>query len=145
MLPHRLFEKAECSFLVTMSRQQEIDGLAIPIESTVEIAPLVLDFDIRFIHAPAPADHLLPVFAKVSLQLRRKLPNPAIDTRVIDWHATLCHHFFQVPIAERVSQIPADAGYDDVLFKSVALVDHVGFFGTVFIGRVVYRNCGSFH
>lgn len=59
--------------------------------------------------------------------MRREFLNPTIDTRVVDVHAALRHHLLQIPIAQRVSQIPADTGQDDVLFKSVSFeVNHVG-------------------
>jgi hypothetical protein len=46
---------------------------------------------------------------------------------MINLDAALCHHLFQIPVAERIGQIPADTGQDEVLFKSVAFeVNHVG-------------------
>jgi hypothetical protein len=113
-------------FLVAMSSQQEIDGLAIPIDSTVEIAPLALDFDIRFIHASAPADWALLHFTESIFQLRRELLGPAVNTGMVNFDAALRHHFLQIPVAERVSQIPTDTGQNNGFFDAVAFkVDHV--------------------
>jgi hypothetical protein len=46
---------------------------------------------------------------------------------MINLDAALFHHFLQVPIAERVSQIPAHAGQNDDFFDAVTFeVDHAG-------------------
>ena len=47
--PYRLFEKAPGGFLITMRREQEVDRLAVPIDRAVEVFPLALDLDVRFI------------------------------------------------------------------------------------------------
>jgi hypothetical protein len=36
-----------------------------------------------------------------------RLDGPAINGRVIDLHAVLCHHLFDVPQAQRVGGVPA--------------------------------------
>ena len=46
MLPHRLFEKAQGRLLITMGGEEKVDRLAIPIDSAVEVLPLVFDFDV---------------------------------------------------------------------------------------------------
>jgi hypothetical protein len=44
---------------------------------------------------------------------------------MIDRHAALRHHLFQIPVAQRVSKIPTDAGQDDSFFDTMAFeVDH---------------------
>lgn len=68
----------------------------------------------------------LLAFEESSLQLRREFLNPTIDTRVVDVHAALRYHLLQIPIAERIGQIPADTGQNEVLFKSMSFeVNHV--------------------
>jgi hypothetical protein len=44
----------------------------------------------------------------------------AVDIRMIDRRIPLSHHFFQVPVAQRISQVPTDTGQDDVFFDTVA-------------------------
>jgi hypothetical protein len=39
---------------------------------------------------------------------------PAIDRRMVDPHAALAHHFFDVSVAQRVGRAPADADQDDI-------------------------------
>jgi hypothetical protein len=127
MLPNRFPEKAQSSLLIATGGEQKVDGLAFFVDGAVEIRPLAFDLDVRLVHPPTRADRALLNFAESSLQLRREFLNPTIDTRVVDVHAALRHHLLQIPIAQRVSQIPADTGQDDVLFKSVSFeVNHVG-------------------
>src|ERR1700738_3412444 len=42
------------------------------------------------------------------LQFRCVALHPTIDRRVIDMQSPLAHHLLQIPITERISQIPAD-------------------------------------
>jgi hypothetical protein len=41
--------------------------------------------------------------------------HPPSDGRMIDRQPTLPHHFFQIAVAERITQVPADAQYYDVV------------------------------
>ena len=43
-----------------MSREQEVDGLAVP----VEVLPVTFDFDVCFVHSPTRADRALWSFAE---------------------------------------------------------------------------------
>jgi len=42
-------------------------------------------------------------------QSRREMNDPAMDRRMIDADAAFGHHFFQIPQAQIVGQIPAHA------------------------------------
>jgi hypothetical protein len=85
-----------------------------------------LIFD-HLVHPPALADRAFLTFAESGFQLRRELLDPAVNTGMVDFDATLCHHLFQIPVAERIGQGPAHAGQDEVLFKLVAFeLNHVG-------------------
>jgi hypothetical protein len=45
---------------------------------------------------------------------------------MVDVHAALLHQLFQVPVAERISQVPANTGQDNIFFDAVPFeVDHV--------------------
>jgi len=50
--------------------------------------------------------------------------NPARDRRMINREPTFRHHFLQIAIAKRVSQIPAHAKYNDVLSEMTATEQH---------------------
>jgi len=39
---------------------------------------------------------------------------------MINAEPRLCHHFFQVPVAERISQIPEHTEQDDFFFEVVS-------------------------
>ena len=58
-------------------------------------------------------------------QLRGELLNPAINAGMIHVDTPLRQHFFQVPVAQWLCEVPTDTGQDDVLFETVAFeVDH---------------------
>jgi hypothetical protein len=47
--------------------------------------------------------------------------DPAIECGMVNLDAALFHHFFELPIADRIRQIPTDAPQDHVTFKMAAL------------------------
>ncbi len=127
VLPYRFPEKAQRGLLIAVDGEQEIDGLACFVDGAVEISPLAFDFDVRLVNPPARADWALVAFPENRLQLWREFLNPAVDVGMIDRHAALRHHLFQIPVAQRVSQIPTDASQDDSFFDTMAFeVDHAG-------------------
>jgi hypothetical protein len=51
---------------------------------------------------------------------------------MVNLDTALFHHFLQVPVAQRISQVPADAGQDEVFFEAVSFeVNHAGNLGGV--------------
>jgi hypothetical protein len=50
------------------------------------------------------------------IQNGRTPVHPESDRDVVDGEATLRHDFFQIPVAERISQKPPDAQHDDDVF-----------------------------
>ena len=42
VLPNRFLEKAQSGLLVTVSREQEVDGLAVLVDGAVQVFPLAL-------------------------------------------------------------------------------------------------------
>jgi hypothetical protein len=42
---------------------------------------------------------------------------PASNCGVIDIQTTLCHHLFQITVAERLPEIPPHAEYDDLILE----------------------------
>ena len=116
--------------LVTLGGKQKINPLPRLVHGAVEVLPLAPDLDVRLVHSPALANWAFLLISERRLQLRCELLDPTIDARMVDLHTTLFHHLFQIPIAERIGQVPAHTGQDDVLFKSVAFeVDDLGFSG----------------
>src|SRR5512144_3090540 len=87
--------------------------------------PLSLNLDVGLIHSPAGAHRALLALPESGFQLRSKLLDPAVNVGMIDLDATLLHHFLQIPVAQRISQIPTSTEQDEVFFEAVAFeVDH---------------------
>src|SRR5512144_2247719 len=125
VLPNRFLEEAPGGFLIAMGGEEEVDGLSLLIDSTVKVFPLPLDLNVGLVHPPARADRALLPFSESGFQWRGEFLDPAVDIRMLNLTAALCHHFLQVPVAEWIGQIPADTQQDDVFFEAVAFeVDH---------------------
>jgi len=177
VLPHRLLEETARGFLITMRREQEVDGRSFLIDGAAKVSRFfegfcgiwafgprsarqagaasckikwlepraasesagstrtleepvfsrVLNFDVRLVHPPTAAYKPLMVFAEGRFQLRGKLLNPAVNPGMIHVDAPPRQHFFQVPVAQGVRQVPPNTRQDEVSFKAVASkVDHAG-------------------
>ena len=50
------FEETARRRLVAVRPEQEVHRVAIPIDGAVQVLPLPADFDVGFVHTPAPAD-----------------------------------------------------------------------------------------
>lgn len=122
---HGLVEEALRRSHVALCRQQEIDGLALLVDGAVEVFPDALDLDVRLVHAPAVTNRAL-VFARHFLDQRQEADRPSVDRRMVDRHAALLHHLLEVPVAQRISRVPADADQDHVDRKAHTFeVEHV--------------------
>ena len=81
----------------SIASKQEVDGLAMLVDSSVQVVPLRLDLDLRLIDAPRGADRLGEPMPAL-LEFRHIPRNPTKDRRMRDVHAPLGHHLHQVPI-----------------------------------------------
>jgi hypothetical protein len=62
---------------------------------------------------------------------------------MIDLNTALFHHFFQVPIAERIGRIPAHTEQDDIFFYAVSFeVNHEAFW-EMFVTRSLPEKSSS--
>jgi hypothetical protein len=101
---------------IARGTQHEIQRGARGIDGAVEVVPLLLDFDVGFIHAigivrdfelrPTPL-----------VQLWRVALDPAKHRGVVDLHTPFLQELFHIAIAQRVAQVPAHGSEDDVGFK----------------------------
>ena len=115
-----LAQKALCGWQIAMLAGPEVHGVADAIDSAAQVHPSAVN--LGFVHTPdACQSSLAPV--ETLLQQQREAPGPAIDRRVINGHAALSHHPFQITQTEIVSQIPANAEQDDRLIE-VAAFEH---------------------
>jgi hypothetical protein len=91
----RLLEKPSRRRFVTMFGEQKVHGLAVFVDSAIEIAPLPLHFTIRLIHAPTgPDGTLAPV--KGVLELGAILDHPPVHGGVIHLHPPFLHACFDM-------------------------------------------------
>src|SRR5580693_6700556 len=108
--------------------QQNIDGLSLFVDGTIEIAPATLDFDVGFVDAPGLA-HRASKAVPALFEFRRIALDPPHDRRVRQRKPTLGHHLHEITKAEFVPQIPAHAEHDDLpvemaAFEKIINVQH---------------------
>jgi len=97
---------------ITLGRQHEIDRVTCRIHGSVQVRPVASDPDVRFVHPPGTIG--MPEFATEALIQNRCIAlDPAPDRDVIHRQATLHHHLLQVPVTQRIAQVPSDAKYYD--------------------------------
>ena len=71
-----------------MLGEQKVNGLAVLIDRSIQIAPLPLDLDVRLVHPPAnPHRTLAPM--EGLLELRAIFDDPAVHGGVIHLHPAL--------------------------------------------------------
>ena len=99
---------------IPVLREVEIESSAAGVDRSIEVRPATGDANISFIDSPGGArpfqfgPHPPVEFGSVAL-------HPAPNRRVIDAQASFCHEFFQITIAERETEIPADAKGDHLI------------------------------
>lgn len=111
-----LSEEARRGLRIALGAKQKVDGLPSRVHRPVQVLPTTFDLDVGFVDAVGimggvqvrPAT--LPELGSVVL-------HPTLDRGVFDNDATLAHHLFQVPIAQRLAQVPAHTQEDDLAFE----------------------------
>jgi hypothetical protein len=85
----------------------ELDGVAVAVDSPMEIRPASTDLAVSFIHVPFAGDRAL---APVELlqQERDVVNRPAVDSGIIHVDPSFGHHLFEVSQAQAIGQIPPD-------------------------------------
>src|SRR5262249_18981631 len=102
----RLLQKPQCGLCIPMLGEQKVNGLAVLIDRSIQIAPLPLDLDVGLVQPPAdPYRAFTPV--KRLFQQRAIFDGPPVDGGVIDVHPPFCHEFLDMAGAQRVRDIPA--------------------------------------
>jgi hypothetical protein len=104
-----------CRRQITVGRQHEIYGFANRIDGTVKIGPPPGDSNVGFVD---PSGSIPTAqFATNALIQNGRIPlHPSLDRDVVD-RETALRHFFQIPVAERVSQVPPHGQHDDLSSK----------------------------
>jgi hypothetical protein len=88
--------------------EPELDCVAIAVDGAIEIPPLSTNFDLCFVDAPF-ARHWTVASIKLHQQERSIMHSPTVHSCIVDRDAALGHHILQVPQAEIVCQVPANA------------------------------------
>src|SRR5919107_3225400 len=99
--------------------EPEFHCVTVAVDGTVQVHPPSSDLDVSFVDVPSAGDWAL---APIEL-LQQKwgiVNGPAMNGSVIDGDAALSHHLLQVPQAQFVSQVPADAQQDHRAIKMTA-------------------------
>ncbi len=110
--------------MIPLGRQQDVHRGASLIDGPTQVLPGAFDVHICLVHSPAGTDRA-PAGAKLLIQQRDVSNHPAIQRGMVNLDAAFFHHFLELPIADRIGHIPADAPQDNLTFKMVALeLDH---------------------
>jgi hypothetical protein len=105
------FEECACRSMIALRTQQNINGRAGFVYGPIQVLPLAGDFNISFLHSPAPADRPLASTTHCG-EHGQHLDRPPVNSRVIDCNATFSHHFLKLPQTERIGHVPAHARQD---------------------------------
>jgi hypothetical protein len=126
MLLRARVEEPSCGSTIPSGGQQEVDGVPLLINRAIPIPVLAADLDVRLIQSQAFADRAdaafaLP-FAEGFLKHRNQLDKLAVNGEMIDEHAALLHHLFEIAQTQRVGDIPPDAQQHDVQWNRSRLI-----------------------
>ena len=105
---------------VPLGAQQEIDGLSLFVDGTVEIDPAAFDFDLGFVNAPrqpSRASEAVPA----PFEFRDIALDPTHDRGVRQREPAFGHHLDEVSKTQFVPQIPAHTENDDLPVEMTAL------------------------
>ncbi len=108
----------------SVSAQQEVNGLAVLVDISVQVVPLRLDSKVRLLDSPGSADRSGESRPALD-ELRNIAHHPSKDRRMRDSHATFGHHLDQIPIGEPVGHVPANAQFNDLGAETTLAVDGV--------------------
>jgi hypothetical protein len=100
------------SHQVPVGRQHEIDRVSGRIDGAIQVQPFSRYANVSLVDPPGPI-WMAPFPPQSLVQDRRITLYPTPNRDVIHRQTALHHHFFQVAVAQRVAQIPADAQNDD--------------------------------
>src|SRR5215475_12812130 len=108
------FQKPKRRPLIPVLCEQKINGLAVCVDRTIPIPPLAFDTNVCLVQAPADPHRPLATMQRL-FQQGTVLHDPALDGRMVESHAALCHQCFDMAIAQGIRQIPSHSHQHDVL------------------------------
>ena len=90
-----------------LGAEQKVDRLPTRIDGAVQIHPAALLRDVGLVHPPGAGGHV-QMRTQALVQFRRIGLDPAEDGCVIDGDAAVSQHAFQIAVADRELQVPAN-------------------------------------
>src|SRR4029077_6337742 len=114
MATDRLLQKPQGGLLIALRCEQTVNGLALLIHGTIEVAPHAFDLARGLIHPPADPHGTLAAMER-RLQVRAVLDDPPVHRGVIDLYPAFFHEFCDMTRAQRVGHIPTDSHENDLL------------------------------
>lgn len=100
-------------FCITCWIQEKLSCVALRVDCSIEVDPLFFYLDGGLIHFPGVVAGF-EVRPTALLQFRGVALHSARDGGVINRMPSLNHHFFEVAIAQSVSEVPAHTQQNDV-------------------------------
>src|SRR3981081_1205187 len=119
-----LAEERLCGCNAVVRAKQKVHGLAVLIHGAIEVVPFPSNTNIRLIDSPGGVHGACPTIPSL-LELRYIMNPPPQDRRVGHTESALGHHGHQIPIAQPVGDVPADAQFDDLGLEPSAPVDWI--------------------
>lgn len=97
--------------------QIEVNRFAALVYGSIEVLPLTFYFDVGFIDSPGGVKVVTPVPPESLFHLGSIVLDPAVDGGMVHLDTALCHHFFEVAVANAVLAIPADTLEDNLTLE----------------------------
>ena len=94
--------------------QIEVNRFAALVYGSIKILPLTFYFDVGFIDSLGGVKVAIPVPPQSLFHLGCVVLDPAVDGGMVHRYTALCHHLFEVSLADAVLSIPADTLEDNL-------------------------------
>ena len=107
LILQHLAEEPLGRFEIALGGQEEVDGIAMLVDGSVEVASLAAHLDVRFVD-PNRATVRLTELPQPFLDHGSVGQNSTVQCAVIDLQAALQEQLLDVAVTERVSQVPGD-------------------------------------
>jgi hypothetical protein len=114
-------------------KKQKIHGLAVLVDSPIEIIPLASDLDVGLVDAPGII-HGSCEAVPALLKLRHIANHSAMNGGVRHANAALGHHGYEIPIAQPIGDVPTDAQLDDLGIKAAPAINEISRYGLCHLG-----------
>jgi hypothetical protein len=101
---------------ITPGTEQKVDSLTRGIDGSIEIIPLLFDLDVCLIDAIGVV-RLGEMRTTPLVEIRRVALHPAKHRRMIDGDPTLLHQFFDITVAQGITEIPPHPADADLTRK----------------------------